>query len=1220
MRVKLTELENRSGKIYLTINADKKTNNSNKQNIVSSFYSNWNHLFTTESLSFTEAEELTKIIKSNFDTKVNFNDHPYRTLSFIADVKKTSNFCKEQREKKLLKTIDDILNNNNTIEYVDKSINRNNEEINFIQEEIFEAKSRKTEGYKTESNQHNIYLLEKYLVNLRERNRKLTTAKAYFHPRNIIFLNNYEEFLKEKKYDFEIIKKYKKSIIDKLNDWKLSDFITYELEDFFEIELNKEEYIPINYEYIYQTLGSINESQKITAKKSPKKSIEILQTFLKYDPKIHMENLGNSRRDAILDIILNEVLFEYERIGKWKEYTLTNAIETSNVKQMMQWETGPIGSYIDIPDNLVKALEIKNSIDQYLLNNKRKRKIPENITEKIAEIESLTKDIADIEIIKDEKLKQKTLNIILKDHSLIQHIGLIPGNEIIEGNWAHLDTETPEFNTPEAEMSWISTIYEYNVVTQNADSQNTDSVNVATLKTVKNIDKITYTSRKVKQKIVNDFKIKQSENEKDLNEQQKLDMQEYPIDFINIFNGNYDLNELESISKKYDGTYGIGEYNRKHKQDVSISFFERFRIPGKLFIDTMHFYKLALNYLPNGKLTTGSGELGFKLDKMINYDQMRELEKIAKGNNEASPSTWNIIIDYFKEYHNKNLILEQLKHDPDLKFKASEIIAYYVSDDTNTLVSIKDSPKFKETLEIQNKIGSIALVDYSALMHSTNSIRNLEDKIFFDKFGCHLSSINKVTTKKVKQKEKARKYFKDIIKNHDTGYQGVCFDLIKAYVPIWPHFKQEIQKRIPIFNELIINNSYVNSRYLDNLVYSMLEDYYDYKLSKEYYQKKAIELNKNNRHNANREIIFDETDYKHLDLLDKIYEKIAEDIIEESKKEQPQFLNQKIEYNYTDDPMYNALLDLDKKIQKMNPKKEFNHPEEAYKRLINGMLTNHDVTKFLTDYDEFYSIEQFRYLINKKIKLGLKQSHIFFEKNNEPWKSKKLSLEDNLKLNIPALMVNNQFVYLKEPHPDAITLSDVPCCIIYDKKQETINTKNTQQTLFNYKKIKKEKRKNIERKCIERKFGYFTAPYKLQDIPTNIFTVFEMESIVKSLDHLFDGDVEKMWDNLCKTFNNIFEEKVPKDQLLKYIKSRDMYVGYEYNQRVLLKKDNYRFEKMYYGKKPFIVIHTPIDQYKPDYNMIRKEFLRKAMPILDAIFQFSVYDPKGRVEYFKLKK
>ncbi|MBD3249443.1 hypothetical protein GF336_05340 [Candidatus Woesearchaeota archaeon] len=531
---------------------------------------------------------------------------------------------------------------------------------------------------------------------------------------------------------------------------------------------------------------------------------------------------------------------EKKEKGTKKSYSLINTIVTEHQNEMMRWELGPFGSYVEAEAWVKDILEDKKDIDNEIRNleeefkdhyrhawkiyhdkiPEKAKKRKEDIIRKIKNLEGRIKRFSPGSyacIGEEPGSKRGFVEVRLDSYEYLRWKGVISAEELYDKNWMHIDIEKPKFGEEDEEVSWIA----------------------LTFSKAGKLEKYVYTIHEtMTSNLDNGARIKGGyRGEVKLIEAVEEQIEKKNPDVISVYNASYDLPEMRQAKEKAGKMFEAGKRKTSIKKDVSIDFFERIRSPGRLVIDQLDFWGGCYDYLPNRKLVMVAREALGEGGKIIDYDQQRELEYLAEGSKtEASKEITEIIAE------NLGIGKKDVNKIDNLDKAAGQVIANYVSDDTQLLVNLFEHEKFLKMLKVYEFVCNFAKVDYAAAMHSFNSINNAQDRLFWKSTKGHRDNMFGAGQKKKRHERNDKQRFMEkrmgmVKKDH---FRGIAAPVFQAYVPVWTFMKDLISRRFPKIDDFYDfyrmqddkNAKFLLSRYGDSLSDLLVIDFGFYERDK----------------------------------------------------------------------------------------------------------------------------------------------------------------------------------------------------------------------------------------------------------------------------------------------------------------------------------------------------------------------------------------------------
>ncbi len=360
----------------------------------------------------------------------------------------------------------------------------------------------------------------------------------------------------------------------------------------------------------------------------------------------------------------------------------------------------------------------------------------------------------------------KSFDIVLDNiRTYIHPKQSLTADEIFTGRLYIMDIEKPLFDTPEDEVSWIAAIL-------------VDKGKVLK-KTIK-------TLRDPGIGMLRDWTIERYATERDLVKSVEHDIispdHGRTVDAVIAYNAPYDLENTEAA---VDSDWKVGERAEDPKVEVGIDFFRKIRIPGRLVLDPLRWARIRYKDLPNRKLELILAEAhGIEHAKALNYDQLAELERVAKTCDvkHLHPDAAQILASW------SGHPLDDLSRIPRLDQLCARLEAQYVSTDVDELFRMVFSQWARDHVEDAVWLSDAYGVELSRLLHSVNTINDTQERNYWTFVGTYRDIIYQKTTTMKRLQQKARTHLAERIKAkllpEGTRYAGHHGDVAKVYLPI----------------------------------------------------------------------------------------------------------------------------------------------------------------------------------------------------------------------------------------------------------------------------------------------------------------------------------------------------------------------------------------------------------------------------------------------------
>ncbi len=511
-------------------------------------------------------------------------------------------------------------------------------------------------------------------------------------------------------------------------------------------------------------------------KKKARLSIKNLGEFyIFHEHTFPTKRLSGKKYDQVTSILKRKRFF-YKTL---KRNIVQVKTEISNADQLptellrghyleqLRWQTANPNTEIEIPESLEQILllqqQIESIYEEIIEDNKKKlvgraksyvgrirnqriRNLEECLKSKTIPEEELEKELAKIFFSLPENPDysysfDQGLEVLVKNPYKINFLNVLPEKELKKQKWLLIDLEKPLYDEPEEEISWATMYYIY-------------------LEDGQPFKKEVHTLRKTSLQEYKKCKIIHhgSEEELLLNGIIGSIISEDP-EVICAYNAPYDLKAIQEAMRENK----IPKDKFFPKIEVAKQFFERMRINHRQVFDLLKYVQLAYKFLPDHKIETAAKYLlgEDKFSKIIDYDQMRALERDAKDNN---------------------------------NLQAADKICIYAINDVEVMVDLINSLSFPQAI---SPLCNHFKIELGTAVHNHSAVNVLREKKYFQEVGTFFEklehSIPKIRKKKKKLQEQAD-IFKESFLAEKIGYFpriGFHKDVSLIYIP-WADYLWEV--------------------------------------------------------------------------------------------------------------------------------------------------------------------------------------------------------------------------------------------------------------------------------------------------------------------------------------------------------------------------------------------------------------------------------------------
>ncbi|MBL7051320.1 hypothetical protein ISS04_04150 [Candidatus Woesearchaeota archaeon] len=391
--------------------------------------------------------------------------------------------------------------------------------------------------------------------------------------------------------------------------------------------------------------------------------------------------------------------------------------------------------------------------------------VRKEISDSVFELDKKLKEVGDNCKIRfydrNEKLKNNSnnygLDMYFDSNELVKFSRKMSADDWRNQKWLFLDIEKPRFDSPDEEVSWVSFVYYCGKV----------------------LKKETHTLRGVGVEEVDGYKIFEYDSVDELVLGLNSSVNGENPFVVSAYKASFDLPELrEASSQKF--SVGVGDEHPRYV--VSVPFFERMGLRGRVVFDMFSLARLMNQNLPNRKLELVSkhvlGDSAF--GKSINYEQQRELEEIAIDG--VVESRRDDVLGMIEEHAGKKVFEMGVN---ELKRHAAQKIAEYVGGDTDILPKLLfESDWGKNGLESLCLFSDIFGTGIERLT-TFNAINDLQKRLYFENVGIFEDFVYTRWKDVIKQEQSAIQYFKNIKNKMIVGgkNKGLHKDVCQVYIP-----------------------------------------------------------------------------------------------------------------------------------------------------------------------------------------------------------------------------------------------------------------------------------------------------------------------------------------------------------------------------------------------------------------------------------------------------
>jgi len=834
---------------------------------------------------------------------------------------------------------------------------------------------------------------------------------------------------------------------------------------------------------------------------------------------------------------LEGLITEYKEKRTKAGYTLVNKIVPGHYTEMVRWESHHPWSYHELDESIVNTLEKRNRIEagfqdiraeaEKILDKNVKRTItdmnkffernygtqqfenihkrafakklgPDLIAKRVElqrRVLSLEKELGD-----EGRVEQHgdEIRIILNSDENINFKRYLDSQELMKMDWCFIDIEKPRFNTPQEEVSWVAINY---------------SKNGELLREI-------HASKKVGEEFKSQFFEEKGceifdhySNENDLMAGVQASINASNPDVLCAYNTPYDLIELRDTEHGLE----VGPRKSRPKKEVTTRFFERIDVKGKIVIDPLTWAKIAKKFLPNKKLLMVSQELGLDFGKSINYKMMAELENIIDGKpwQETTPKTQAKIREF----------AGAIDEVPNLNEVCAQIIAHYVGDDVNILPALITHPEFQRYLRHLDKITEFADVNIQKAAHTPSAINNLQKKDFFERTGMHLDVIHRITDVARRAEDRVKRFVKKKKRKgvrQKTKEKGLKKNIAHFVMPTWPFLRKDMEFKFPKAKELfdyveehrdVPEDYYTLSQYADSFCKYLMQAWGKYIKARDEFDKSIDDSG---------------LDYYKIDQACGICKSLLQDTHDKDRikkmyvpvKTLETLLNSRAYMKeYRAQILQTA--NVSAEVAAENEKQVKGAIRQEIKKL-NKILRNQNL-----------EASEFQDWLNEWLRVEKKRGQVIMPFNADPEGIEILAFESKLIRLTSALKTAGVKVVHKKNEHLFTTVEGV------DNLPEDLPLMRVDE----HEKVYIAKDPSSGNKIYYPKRDFYGG-IKLQDEPSNVLTLFEMDAYGGFLEQLFDGRIDAAVRHLERCLQRFRDSEVPNEELVFFVKSSQTYKAF----------------------------------------------------------------------------
>jgi len=739
----------------------------------------------------------------------------------------------------------------------------------------------------------------------------------------------------------------------------------------------------------------------------------------------------------------------------------------------------------------------------------------------------------------EANIANECLDIILSETTPIRpkkHV--ISADDLLNREHYIFDIEKPLFRTDDAEVSWLAEI--------TAKDRNITGRRIYTLRDpgLGSIDGFTISTHKDQHELVAAVtpSMRQAFS-------------------VVAYNHVFDVEQTRNA-----GDLEVDERDEEPKVQVSMDFFRKDIIHGKIILDPLTVARIRFHYLPNRKFELVLAEAqNVQKSKSLNYDQLEQLERIARYADKKQ-LTSDVEAMLAQE---AGILQQEVASRQDLPQLSAKVAAHYVGKDAENLYNMLFSDWFKESLEDGVWLSETFGVELSRILHSPNTINDAKERLYLEIVGTYRDALypkNKGMLRRVqKGKEEVRDWWhKELAFKSQPGLHE---HVIKAAVPIGLWLADHIagrnpdndQLRFPDVDKLVQyftkhrNNhhrAYMLSQYLDALANDLVADCGLYAIAKQDYE--AL-LKKHNLKADDVERNYERLDREQPPLTDalrnkrihpaefgRIYRHFAGILQKESEWGYRHLLRgtltEKGIQDHADDIIadfcvrHNTSATEFKELLKANiakqPALKRTRPlsQKRFRQRLDP-CTETFFQRFNIGDEDAVKIIDARSLLKRAEDRLLGQYNVPAERVINTLQERVNGLKDHCaKNNLTIIHAQAGFVYLtgneaKVKESGLISVDTLPKAYI------AVNPSDQ----------KKRDSDDLEHKIFYKKHKYFEG-IKVTDRPSHNFTLFEMELYAPLIEHILDGDYESAFrhaDEKLSLLRDMVEDKEAEVQALR---------------------------------------------------------------------------------------
>ncbi len=236
---------------------------------------------------------------------------------------------------------------------------------------------------------------------------------------------------------------------------------------------------------------------------------------------------------------------------------------------------------------------------------------------------------------------------------------------------------------------------------------------------------------------------------------------------ITAYNYKFDILNLREA-----GEFNIGSNEKRPYQDVSISFFERLDLEGRILIDLLRWAQIVYDYLPNRKLELVSRTTlpNLLFTKSLTYNQMAAKELITMNH-----------------------------PDPKVRVEKAREIADYLVGDVDIMPKIIKSEEFQTSLRFACEFAKSYKLPFAHFLYSQRTINKVQERSYEHFVGIPRDKVLYRTKKSREDVSKAKQDFRRLLgeKANPQSEPGVYENIHLAYLKYGYALRHVITDRLP---------------------------------------------------------------------------------------------------------------------------------------------------------------------------------------------------------------------------------------------------------------------------------------------------------------------------------------------------------------------------------------------------------------------------------------